>query len=254
MNPTKTFVVLLSLVGLLLAPASFAAQHEGVKGMQEEGLQVHRARLFIGSNVENSQGESLGKIDDLVINPADGQIIYAALSYGSILGLGGKLFAVPWEALQLQSDGKTFALNIVKEELENAPGFDKGTWPQQPDPMLSVAMQGTAESTMPPQARGVEPPSASKAGAQSDETISATVQGVDAQQETVTLRTSDGETVDLRAPAELLAGLQSGDAVEVAMVGKEVRAIHKKEDGAQQTPPDAQKPQPAAPGGMPKPQ
>jgi Cu/Ag efflux protein CusF len=196
----------------------------------------------------------LGKIDDLVINPADGQVIYAALSYGSVLGLGGKLFAVPWEALQLQPDGKTFVLNITKEELENAPGFDKGTWPQQPDPMLSAAMQGTAESTMNPQARGAEPSSTSKAGAQSDEIISATVQGVDAQQETVTLRTSDGETVDLRAPADLLAGLQAGDAVEVAMVGKEVRTIHKKGDGAQQASPDARQPQPESQGGMPKPQ
>jgi Cu/Ag efflux protein CusF len=233
MNPTRTLIVLLSLIGLLLTPVSFAAQPEGTTGksMQAEGPQVHRARIFIGSSVENSQRESLGTIDELVINPADGQIIYAALSYGSILGLGGKLFAVPWEALQLQPDGKTFVLNITKEELENAPGFDKGTWPQQPDPMLSIARQGTAESTMTPQARGTEPSSTNEAGAQSDEIMSATVQGVDAQQETVTLRTSDGETVDLRAPAELLAGLQAGDAVEVARVGKEVKAIHKKEEG-----------------------
>jgi Cu/Ag efflux protein CusF len=84
---------------------------------------------------------------------------------------------------------------------------------------------------MTPQARGTEPSSTNEAGAQSDEIMSATVQGVDAQQETVTLRTSDGETVDLRAPAELLAGLQAGDAVEVARVGKEVKAIHKKEEG-----------------------
>jgi Cu/Ag efflux protein CusF len=107
---------------------------------------------------------------------------------------------------------------------------------------------------MNPQARGAEPSSTSKAGAQSDEIISATVQGVDAQQETVTLRTSDGETVDLRAPADLLAGLQAGDAVDVAMVGKEVRTIHKKGDGAQQASPDARQPQPESQGGMPKPQ
>jgi sporulation protein YlmC with PRC-barrel domain len=100
---------------------------------------VPKASAFIGNAVENSQGESLGKIDDLVIDPTEGRITYAVLSYGSVMGLGGKLFAVSWEALELQPDGKTFILNVAKETLENSPGFDKSNWPQQPDPMLSAA-------------------------------------------------------------------------------------------------------------------
>jgi sporulation protein YlmC with PRC-barrel domain len=106
---------------------------------------VPKASTFIGSPVENQQGESLGKIGDLVIDPNVGRITYAALSYGSVLGLGGKLFAVSWETLQLQPDGKTFVLNISKETLENSPGFDKDNWPQQPDPMLSAAAGETSK-------------------------------------------------------------------------------------------------------------
>lgn len=226
MNPMRTFVVVLSLIGLFLPPMSFAGQHEGTteRGVQAERLQVHRARVFLGGRVENSQGEDLGTIDDLVINPADGRIIYATLSYGRILGLGGKFFAMPWKALQLQPDGKTFILNITKEKLDKAPGFDKGTWPQQPDPMLSIATQGTPESTTHPQAKGAQPSSTIEVGRQTEAILPAIVQDMDSQQEMLILRSSNEETVDLRAPVELLIGLQAGDAVELPMVGKAVRA------------------------------
>jgi sporulation protein YlmC with PRC-barrel domain len=159
MKWTRNLMAILSIVGLLLAATSFAQQREGVPGgspgvspsqpsksapvVQSNGSQdapaIPKASTFIGSPVENQQGESLGQIGDLVIDPDAGRITYAALSYGSVLGLGGKLFAVSWEALQLQPDGKTFVLNISKETLENSPGFDKDNWPQQPDPMLSAA-------------------------------------------------------------------------------------------------------------------
>jgi sporulation protein YlmC with PRC-barrel domain len=152
MKRMSNFVVILSIVGWCFAFASFA-QQPGVspsrpsepppaaaeRSAPQDAPAVPKASTFIGNAVENSQGESLGKIDDLVIDPTEGRITYAVLSYGSVMGLGGKLFAVSWEALELQPDGKTFILNVAKETLENSPGFDKSNWPQQPDPMLSAA-------------------------------------------------------------------------------------------------------------------
>jgi sporulation protein YlmC with PRC-barrel domain len=167
--------------------------------------------------VVSPQGESLGKIDDLVLDPASGRITYAALSYGSILGLGGKLFAVSWEALKLQSDGKTFVLNVSKEMLDSAPGFDKSSWPQRPDPMLSAAA--------PAPGGGMTPSAKTDAGAG----VSATVQAVNAQAETITLKTEHGESVELQAPAAMLTDLQTGDSVEVKMAGKRATEIRKKE-------------------------
>src|SRR5919109_132951 len=189
MNWMKTIMAMLSIVGVLYAPASFAQQRERQSdqipggppsrpGMQEpmapratvpETPPAPKASTFIGSSVVNPQGESLGKIDDLMIDPATGHITYAALSHGSILGFGGKLFAVAWEALELQPDGKTFVLNVPKETLENAPGFDKSNWPQQPDPMLSASARGA----------GAKPSMETRAGTG----VSATVQEVNAQEE-----------------------------------------------------------------------
>lgn len=58
-----------------------------------------------------------------------GRVSYAVLSFGGVLGLGDKLFAVPWAALSLDTANKRFTLNVPNEALKNAPGFDKDHWP-----------------------------------------------------------------------------------------------------------------------------
>jgi sporulation protein YlmC with PRC-barrel domain len=96
---------------------------------------VFRSSKLIGMDVKNPSGENLGEINELVIDVNTGRISYAALSFGGILGLGDKLFAVPWEQLKLKQDqnGSHFVLNLAKDKLENAPGFDKNNWPDVAD-------------------------------------------------------------------------------------------------------------------------
>ena len=48
---------------------------------------------------------------------------------GGVFTLGEKLFAVPWEAMTLDTINKRFTLNIDKDRIENAPGFDSDHWP-----------------------------------------------------------------------------------------------------------------------------
>jgi sporulation protein YlmC with PRC-barrel domain len=232
MTRMQSFIAVLSIVGLLGATVVVAQQPPAAERSQAPAEPAApKASTFIGSTVENTQGENLGEIHDLMIDPATGRITYAALSYGSVLGLvGGKLFAVSWEALKLQPDGKTFVLNVSKETLENSPGFDKDNWPQQPDPMLSAAAGGPAAPTGDAGAMSSKQAGAKMGSAQPGEALSGTVQEVNAQGETFTLETAEGNTVELQAPAELLAGLQVGDAVEVSKSGNQATAIHKKEN------------------------
>lgn len=79
--------------------------------------------------VVNDKGENLGNIEEIMINLGDGKIAYAVLSFGGFLGMGDKLFAIPWEALTLDSDNHRFILNVDKERLQRAEGFDKDNWP-----------------------------------------------------------------------------------------------------------------------------
>ncbi|MEN6465494.1 MAG: PRC-barrel domain-containing protein [Syntrophaceae bacterium] len=95
--------------------------------------EVLSATSIIGDTIRNHQGEDLGDIEELMINLRDGCIAYAVLSFGGIAGLGDKLFAIPWKALQLRPEEHAFVLDIRKEKLETAPGFDKDNWPNMAD-------------------------------------------------------------------------------------------------------------------------
>jgi sporulation protein YlmC with PRC-barrel domain len=95
-----------------------------------------RASKLIGANLKNSSDESVGEIKDLVIDAASGKIRYAAVTYGGFLGLGSKLFAVPFEAFRVRQNTSaltpgdyTLTLDVTKEQLQGAQGFDNDHWP-----------------------------------------------------------------------------------------------------------------------------
>jgi sporulation protein YlmC with PRC-barrel domain len=79
--------------------------------------------------VRNPQGENLGKIEDLVLDVGSQRVRYAVLSFGGALGFGDKLFAYPINAFRGAPDADTLILNVDKERLRKAPGFDAGRWP-----------------------------------------------------------------------------------------------------------------------------
>ncbi len=77
-----------------------------------------------GTDVRNAQGENLGHIEDVVIDKTSGKIAYAVLSFGGFLGMGDKHFALPWSTLTYSIDQEAYLLNIDKETLKRAPGYD----------------------------------------------------------------------------------------------------------------------------------
>lgn len=95
----------------------------------ERQRRVLSADTLEGTSVRNQAGEDLGDIKALMIDVGSGQVAYAVLSFGGFLGMGDKLFAVPWQALQLDQQDEQVLLDVPRETLENAPGFDKDNWP-----------------------------------------------------------------------------------------------------------------------------
>lgn len=91
------------------------------------------ARTMIGDSVVNPQGDDLGRLEEIMIDTGSGRVAYAVLSFGGFLGMGNKLFAVPWQALQLDAENHRFVLDVDKQKLEDAPGFDKDNWPDTAD-------------------------------------------------------------------------------------------------------------------------
>lgn len=91
------------------------------------------ATSIMSDKIENPHGEELGRIDNLMININTGEVEYAVVEFGAFLGVGGKLFAIPFGELRLDPENKIFILNRTKEYLKDSPGFDKTHWPDTND-------------------------------------------------------------------------------------------------------------------------
>lgn len=100
---------------------------------KESETRLMGAERLVGNDVCNESGESLGSIKEIMLDTSTGNVCYAVLSFGGILGIGSKLFAVPWYRLKLDAEKKYFVLNVDKDRLKNAPGFDKNHWPDMAD-------------------------------------------------------------------------------------------------------------------------
>ncbi len=97
------------------------------------GPEVMAADTLQGARVVNRSNEELGTIEDIMIDVQRGNVAYAVMSCGGFLGLGDKLFAIPWNALTLDADRHCFVLDADQERFQKAPGFDKDHWPAMAD-------------------------------------------------------------------------------------------------------------------------
>ena len=104
-------------------------------GINHEGADANRpverltATSIIGDSVENRKGDDLGKIEELMVNLESGKVEYAVVQSGGVLGVGKKLFAIPFEQLQINEDKEIFILDRDKDYVKNSPGFDPSHWP-----------------------------------------------------------------------------------------------------------------------------
>jgi sporulation protein YlmC with PRC-barrel domain len=110
-----------------VAASPLLAQEKGMPG------NLMRSSHVVGMDVRNAANENLGDIKEVVLDKEKGKIAYAVVSFGGVLNLGDKFFAVPWESLKPSADGKAFLLDIPKDRLEKAKGFDKDNWPNMAD-------------------------------------------------------------------------------------------------------------------------
>ncbi|HLJ10185.1 MAG TPA: PRC-barrel domain-containing protein [Planctomycetaceae bacterium] len=124
-----------------LAGGKGAASETRAAGQREHSGVVLRAKEIAGLPIKNSEDQDLGKVEDVVIDMETGSVRYAAIAFGGTLGVGDKLFAVPFPALHVKHDAGSrrihFVLNVDKKMLEKAKGFDKKEWPDFADPRFA---------------------------------------------------------------------------------------------------------------------
>ena len=125
-------IIFLAMVGLFLGTYGFTQEKKepGAEGQQINAFMVGK---IIGSKVINLKGETLGKIDNLVVDIDTGRIVYAVLESGGFLDIGEKLFPVPWKSLAALPAEGLFFLNQSKEQMKKAPAFDRKDLPNMGD-------------------------------------------------------------------------------------------------------------------------
>jgi sporulation protein YlmC with PRC-barrel domain len=219
MQWTKSFVASFAIPALMLATTTYTAQGQQPTSQTQETQQprmeqtqapsssVYRTSDIMDADVKNPQGEDLGKISDVVIDPVDGNIVYAVLAAGGFLGLGEKYFAVPWTAFQPQVDQEgeieQLTLDVNKEKLENAQGFDKNTWPNMANPEWGQGTHAYYGQQDAWERRQAMRQAGETTGMSQQAGMAATVQNI------------RGNTVELQVPQGLVEDLQAGDRVEV---------------------------------------
>lgn len=123
-----------------------------------------RSSQLVGANIKNSAGDAVGEINDLVIDRS-GKIRYAAITYGGFLGMGSKMFAVPFEAFKVSQnpndpndrDDYVLTLDVTKEQLNGAQGFDKDRWPNFADTTFTQELDRRYNVHRTPTHTGAEP-------------------------------------------------------------------------------------------------
>ncbi len=93
---------------------------------------LYRASSVVGSGVKDLAGKDAGKIEDLLVD-YKGNVAYAVVSFGGFLGVGDKLFAVPWNAVILDREKRTVHIDVTKETLERSPSFTADKYPDPND-------------------------------------------------------------------------------------------------------------------------
>jgi sporulation protein YlmC with PRC-barrel domain len=92
-----------------------------------------KASSIIGTDVVNLKGDGIGDVKEVVIDPRTGRVAYAVVSFGGFLGMGEKLFAIPFSSFKYDITTNKYVLDVSKERLKAAPGFDADHWPAMSD-------------------------------------------------------------------------------------------------------------------------
>jgi len=113
-----------------------------VEETQMQVLSVARTSTLLGNDVVNSKGESLAQLNEIVLDVSAGKIAYAVPSLGGVLGIGGRLLAIPWEALRREPENRRLVLDLPHDKLAKAPSFHKNDWPDMSNPEWGASVYG----------------------------------------------------------------------------------------------------------------
>ena len=150
MKKHSVFLGMLAVLSLMLVSGVFAQQPapseqsksasqssqspSSASGPKPDTLTAVQGMLLstealLGSDVKNPQGQDVGDLKQLMVDPHTGRVMYAVVAMGGFLGMGEKTVIVPWNALEVARDGTSLVLNVSPQMLHQTPAYEKGKEP-----------------------------------------------------------------------------------------------------------------------------
>lgn len=102
-----------------------------------------RAEEMVGTTVYGADDANIGEIGDIVMT-ADGKVDAYIIDVGGFLGMGEKKVAVGSDnlAFMVDQDGKKYLYTtFTKEQLDNQPAYDAGSWAEKRDEQRLIITQ-----------------------------------------------------------------------------------------------------------------
>jgi len=91
---------------------------------QQQTGAVLRGSKVIGAKLYNARGEQVGTIDDLLMDAKKGQVSFAVIGTGGVLGVGEKKIVVPFNLIQHdETNPENFGIKADTQRLQQAPSF-----------------------------------------------------------------------------------------------------------------------------------
>lgn len=137
------YVIIAAIAGPL-ATSHATAQETGDVIVEDQAGSEVRGDWVLGARVTSPEGESIGSIEDLILDQEDGSVNAAVVSVGGFLGFGAKQIAVEWSELDINYDGNEITLDITRDEAEQAPeySFRDRESPPAPEPATGTGDTG----------------------------------------------------------------------------------------------------------------
>lgn len=92
------------------------------------------ANAILGAMVQNSAGEEVGALDELIVDLDEGVVVNTVFAAGGVLGIAQEHYLLPWKSLSHSRENGKLVANVTKEMLESMPRYEGENEPPSPPP------------------------------------------------------------------------------------------------------------------------
>lgn len=91
--------------------------------------------------IRDDQGDVVARVQDLVIEPRSGRVLFAAVSFGRMVGIGDVVYVVPWDRMEVAPGCHELRLRLSLDAIKQGPRFSLESWPNFADEVYTASVR-----------------------------------------------------------------------------------------------------------------